>query len=225
MICMWCGKVVPNDSEVCPDCGGVLKATPQSDDQKKADVNEVKATEKKEEVSPKEESNVEDSTEEKQEEIEIEITDGEAFFDDPVPQPKNKKVIAIVATVIVCVLLLAVLLVAFSGKNSFKRAFKGEWYAMDGSIFLILNVDNEIVDYRQEWIKLNIYRPVGQYEWKYIDENTIEVKYPKEEAPVRINVHFSADNNIVEFTPCIIGEDESSIVWYKPGYQELAAAR
>jgi RNA polymerase subunit RPABC4/transcription elongation factor Spt4 len=100
-------------------------------------------------------------------------------------------------------------------KVQLKKDLMREWKALDGSIILVLDIDEDKIEYRAEtgysWMDTTF----SKYDWKVKNRNTIEIKRFGDEYE-EFTVEFSDDKKSITITPAITSVD-SLEVWYDIG--------
>lgn len=129
---------------------------------------------------------------------------------DNINKKKSTTVIKIVVAVVVLVFA-----VAFISNNiakaNLKKALVKEWKKTDGTIILVLDIQDEKIDYRFEtgyaWMDIT----AATFEWKPVSGNKIKIKIAGEYKIYKVK--FNRSKDVLYIYPAVtsVGEQE---VWY-----------
>lgn len=129
---------------------------------------------------------------------------------DPAPKKMNKKTALIIG---ICACVVAVfLIVSSTGKASLKKALEKDWYALDGSLIQVLDIDDDEIVYRLETGYSWLDTTVATYDWKPISRNKIKVNRVSG-VDETFTIEMNDDKTIFTVTPALTSLDDSE-TWY-----------
>lgn len=118
-----------------------------------------------------------------------------------------------VGIIIACLCVVAVFLVVSSiGKANLKKTLVKEWYALDGSIIKVLDIEDDELEYRLEtgisWLDSSL----GTFDWKVSSGNQIKVNRYGDEYET-YTIELNDDKTVLTISPAFTSTDESE-TWY-----------
>ncbi len=121
---------------------------------------------------------------------------------------KNKKTIF---SIVLVVAIICGIFVAYNeiGKANLKKNLKKEWSRIESYITLVLDFDDDEIDYNFEsgiaWLDSTI----ATYDYKVISSNKIKVKHKGYNYETTVTIEFNDDKTMMTMTPAITSTDSS----------------
>jgi uncharacterized Zn finger protein (UPF0148 family) len=135
----------------------------------------------------------------------------ETVNEQPKTHKKVPKGVLAGIIVIVCVAAIGFIVNGINQANLKKKLVK-EWYALDGSIIKVLDIDDDEMEYRLEtgyqWMNTSL----GTYDWKPVSGNKIKIKQFGDKYKT-YTIELNEDKDMLKISPAITSTD-SSETWY-----------